>query len=283
MIDMWKVFGWGYNVSRKARRLAATTCRLVSKWKMCQVVAAGLLLALGYMLLAGPPRARRPSEGPYDYPRLAYEQRPYTRRFDDLDEVIGMMSQRQVELQEGYHKRAYVYVGELVVLSTFDTGSFRNAIQLELLKELEAKQKAGQLGRRVVSPRAKCAQMNVLGATTAMTGSYDEVVEIEITFRGSDGHSATALITFVIMRELSSPMILGCPTLDRLMFAMTSNAVELRAYDLELPTVLPESQCSAENVASLSESVTIHPEEMCELWVPTKADPSKQWMIKGAA
>ena len=42
-----------------------------------------------------------------------------------------MMNQRQVELMEGYHKRAYVYVGELAVLSTFDTGSFRNAIQLD--------------------------------------------------------------------------------------------------------------------------------------------------------
>ena len=116
-----------------------------------------------------------------------------------------------------------------------------------------------------------------------MTGSYDEVVELEVTFRGSDGHSATALITFVVMRELSSPMILGCPTLDRLMFAMTSSAVELRAYDLELPAVLPDSQSSAENVASLSESVMIHPEEMRDLWVPTKADPSKEWTVKSAA
>ena len=29
-------------------------------------------------------------------------------------------------------------------------------------------------------------------------------------------------------------------------------------------------------MANLSESVTIHPEEMRELWVPTKADPSKE-------
>ena len=71
--------------------------------------------------------------------------------------------------------------------------------------------------------------------------------------------------------------------LDKLMFAMTSDSVELRAYDLELPAVSPDAECSADNVASLSESVTIHPEEMRELWVPTTADPSKQWTVKSAA
>ena len=89
MIDLWKVFSWGYIVSKKARRLATTTCRLVSKWKRVQVVAAGTFLALWYLVLAGPPSARRPSEGPYNYPRLTS---PYTRGFDDLDEVIGMMN-----------------------------------------------------------------------------------------------------------------------------------------------------------------------------------------------
>ena len=116
-----------------------------------------------------------------------------------------------------------------------------------------------------------------------MTASYDEVVEIEITFKGSDGHSATALITFVVMPQLSSPMILGCPTLDKLLFAMTSNVVELRAYDLELPAVAPETHTAEENVASLREPVTIYPEEMRELWIPIQADPSKQWMVKGVA
>ena len=36
-------------------------------------------------------------------------------------------------------------------------------------------------------------------------------------------------------------------------------------------------------MANLSESVTIHPEEMRELWIPTKADPSKDWTVKSAA
>ena len=59
-----------------------------------------------------------------------------------------------MELDEAYHKRAYVYIGELTVLTTFDTGSFRNAIEVEFLKELEKKQKSGQLGaHEVVSKR----------------------------------------------------------------------------------------------------------------------------------
>ena len=56
-------------------------------------------------------------------PQLAVYQRPYTHRSDDLNEVIGIMNQHQVELQEGYHERAYVYTGGLAVLSTLDTGS----------------------------------------------------------------------------------------------------------------------------------------------------------------
>ena len=46
-----------------------------------------------------------------------------------------------------------------------------------------------------------------LGATDSMKGSYDEVVELTVTFKGSDGRSATAAITFVVMAELSSPLL----------------------------------------------------------------------------
>ena len=100
---------------------------------------------------------------------------PYTRGLDDPDEVIGMMNRRKVKLNEGYHKRAYVYVGELAVLLTFDTGSFRNAIRLSFLEELEAKQKAGQLGAQVESSRASFAKREIVGASTGWTGSHEEV------------------------------------------------------------------------------------------------------------
>ena len=183
-----------------------------------------------------------------------------------------------MELVDGYHKRAYVYVGGLAILTTFDTGSFRScdAIRLSFLEELEAKQKAGQLGAQTISPRISVAEMGITGASSTWKGSYDEVVNMRITFRSDGGHSATALITFVILKEATSPLLLGCPTLDKLMFAMTGDSIELRAYDLELPAVRPGKSSSAENMANLSESVTIRSEEMRELWVPTKADPSKE-------
>ena len=44
-------------------------------------------------------------------------------------EVLGMLNGQSVELTEGYHRRAFVCVGELGVLTTFDKGSFQNAIK----------------------------------------------------------------------------------------------------------------------------------------------------------
>ena len=88
----------------------------------------------------------RPVNMPVDRPRVHPRLTPlYSHGFDDWNddpyEVMSMMSSRshQVELDQGYHKRAYVYVGELAVLTTFDTGSFRNAIRVSFLEELEAK------------------------------------------------------------------------------------------------------------------------------------------------
>ena len=89
-----------------------------------------------------------------------------------------------MELDEGYHMRAHVYVGELAVLTTFDTGSFRNAIPLSFLEELEAKQRAGQLGAQAISARMSVTKHNITGASSSWTGSYDEVVNIRVTFRG---------------------------------------------------------------------------------------------------
>ena len=134
-----------------------------------------------------------------------------------------------MELDEAYHKRAYVYVGELAVLTTFDTGSFRNAIRLSFLEELEAKQKSGQLPAQTISPRISVVEHAITGAASGWKGSFDEVVNMRITFRSDDGHSATALITFVILKAATSPLLLGCPTLDKLMFAMAGDAIELRA------------------------------------------------------
>ena len=142
----------------------------------------GMIVALWYTVLVSTPKSQG---GPsYPFPQLAPPIEPWAD--NEPGEVIGMMRGRKVELNEGYHKRAYVYLGKLAVLITFDTGSFRNAIRLEFLQELEAKQSSGQLGAQVVAPRASCAKHNVVGATSAMTGSFDEVVDMRVTFRGSE-------------------------------------------------------------------------------------------------
>ena len=243
-------------------------------WRIVRWATLGVLIAMWFRVLGGAPTLSWSGrQYPFSVPQLAH---PFAGDLDMAPEQFGMMTEPIVELVEGYHKRAFVYVGNLAVLTTFDTGSFRNAIQAQFLQELESKQKARQLGAQVVSKRSRCAKQEIFGATEGMKGSYEEVVELKVTFRGSDGRSATALLTFVVLERLATPMILGCPTLDKLMFATTTDVVELRVYDIELPAVLSDSQCGGDNVAILNEAALIRPEEMREFWVPTKAGPSKQ-------
>ena len=73
-------------------------------------------------------------------------------------EQIAGLQDGQYELPDGYHKRARVYIGTLVSIVMFDTGSYRNCIDEEVLKVLEKKQKSGELGKeQVISPRKQCA------------------------------------------------------------------------------------------------------------------------------
>ena len=54
-------------------------------------------------------------------------------------EQLAMME----DLAEGYHKRVRVHLGTYVAVAMLDTGSFRNCIDEDILKMLEAKQKKG--------------------------------------------------------------------------------------------------------------------------------------------
>ena len=59
-----------------------------------------------------------------------------------------------VGLPDGYHKRVRAYMGTYMAVAMLDTGSFRNCIDEEVLKMLEAKQRKGELGEKpVISPR----------------------------------------------------------------------------------------------------------------------------------
>ena len=69
------------------------------------------------------------------------------------------------ELADGYHKRVRAYLGTYVAVAMLDTGSFRNCIDEEVLKMLEAKQQKGELGKKpVISPRKKCTPTDMGGA-----------------------------------------------------------------------------------------------------------------------
>ena len=100
--------------------------------------ALGALIALWFAVLAGPPTMPR-AGGRYYHsaPRLAH---PMADDYDGPYDQIEMLKGSRVELAEGYRKRAFAYVGNQAVLTTFDTGSFRNAIQAEFLEECEKKQ-----------------------------------------------------------------------------------------------------------------------------------------------
>ena len=56
-----------------------------------------------------------------------------------------------VDLPDGYHKRVRAYMGTYVAVAMLDTGSFRNCIDEEVLKMLEAKQRKGELGEKPVT------------------------------------------------------------------------------------------------------------------------------------
>ena len=64
------------------------------------------------------------------------------------------------ELADGYHKRVRAFLGTYVAVAMLDTGSFRNCIDDQILKMLEAKQQKGELGKKpVISPRRACTRL----------------------------------------------------------------------------------------------------------------------------
>ena len=80
------------------------------------------------------------------------------------------------------------------------------------------------------------------------------------------------------VKGLRSKLMIGCPTLDAMSFATSYDFVELRAFDLTIPTLKdagrnPDTQ-TKDVVASLLEGVRISSTEMREIWAPTGADPN---------
>ena len=65
--------------------------------------------------------------------------------------------------------------------------------------------------------------------------TYNEVVEIDMTFKQPGGNSATSRLVFVVVKGLRSKLMIGCPTLDAMSFATSYDFLELRAFDLTIP------------------------------------------------
>ena len=125
-----------------------------------------------------------------------------------------------LELAEGYHKRVRIFLGAYVAVAMLDTGSFRNCIDESVLKMLQEKQRTRELrGKSVISPRRSCEPTDVEGAANGYMTTYKEVVEIELTFKEPGGNSATTRMVFVVVNNLQSKIMIGCPTLDALSFA----------------------------------------------------------------
>ena len=149
------------------------------------------------------------------------------------------------------------------------------------------KQQKGELGKQaVVSPRRECHPTHVDGAANGYMTTYREVVEIDITFTQPGGNSATSRLMFVVVKNLRSKLMIGCPTLDALSFATSYDFIELRAFDLTIPTLKdagrwPDTQVK-EVVAPLREGVRITSKEMKQVWAPTTADPKRSWTVRGA-
>ena len=103
---------------------------------------------------------------------------------------------------------------------------------------LEGKQKRKELRENnVISSRKLCEPTDVDGAANGYMTTYKEVVEIDMTFKQPGGQSATSRLVFVVVKNLRSKIMIGCPTLDALSFATSYDWVELRAFDLTIPTL----------------------------------------------
>ena len=102
---------------------------------------------------------------------------------------------------------------------------------------LEEKQRKRELGdKAVISPRQSCRPTQVDGAATRYMTTYNVVVEIDMTFKQPGGNSATTRLVLVVVKTLRSKLMIGCPTLDALSLATSYDFIELRAFDLTIPT-----------------------------------------------
>ena len=183
-----------------------------------------------------------------------------------------------LKLPAGYHKQACFHLGSEAVAATFDSGSFRNAIDEAYLAELERKDLTID-GEKVVTARSQCEETDITGVVGGVRGSYNQVVGIRVTFKESEDRHKTKRLLFVVLRNMGSSLIIGCPSLDDMGFASSKEVIELRALDLEIPTIMPdeaeELRAGKETLAIATEPFTVHPGEVKELHLVAPHDGRK--------
>ena len=76
---------------------------------------------------------------------------------------------------------------------------------------------------------AEAVAAAAVGAGGDVDGAANSTMaDIDITFKQPGGNSATTRLVFVVIANLRSKLMIGCPTLDALSFAVLDDFVELR-------------------------------------------------------
>ena len=103
-----------------------------------------------------------------------------------------------------------VWCGTQAVVSCFDSGSYRNIIQEQMLAQIEAESPGALVCRRACQPTKR------EGFASGGSVTYSVVAVVRVKFRDSPTKEVEQMIAFVVIPGATLPMILGCPTLDKL-------------------------------------------------------------------
>ena len=128
----WRAVRRVFRVGRACHRAARTTSRFWHRWCVVRLVSAVIVGVIVYFSGALGPFGGDSGDdwmGPsFDYEPDQSRRRGPSYDVDSSRELFNMMHDGLYRLPQGYHKRAYVHVGTMTVLTTFDSGSFRNAV-----------------------------------------------------------------------------------------------------------------------------------------------------------
>ena len=71
-------------------------------------------------------------------------------------------------------------------------------------------------GSKAITSRQACTPTDVSGVVGPVATQYHEVVGLTITFRESETREETIKLLCVVLPDMGTELIIGCPTLDSL-------------------------------------------------------------------